>query len=46
MKKLSAGILMWRRGANGVEVLLGHFGGPICASRWFQLKIAFVRAMS
>jgi predicted NUDIX family NTP pyrophosphohydrolase len=33
MKKLSAGILMWRRGANGVEVLLGHFGGPIWAKR-------------
>ena len=27
---LSAGILLWRHGANGVEVLLGHFGGP----RW------------
>src|SRR5437763_16856635 len=33
MKKLSAGILMWRRGANGVEVLLGHFGGPLWAKR-------------
>ena len=31
---LSAGILMWRRGAAGaVEVLLGHFGGPIWAKR-------------
>ena len=26
---LSAGILLWRRGAEGVEVLLGHFGGPL-----------------
>lgn len=25
---LSAGILMWRRRANGIEVLLAHFGGP------------------
>jgi predicted NUDIX family NTP pyrophosphohydrolase len=25
---LSAGILMWRRRANGLEVLLAHFGGP------------------
>src|SRR5437763_1992246 len=33
MKKLSAGILMWRRGAGGVEVLLGHFGGPIWSKR-------------
>ena len=31
---LSAGILMWRRGAAGtVEVLLGHFGGPLWAKR-------------
>jgi predicted NUDIX family NTP pyrophosphohydrolase len=31
---LSAGILMWRRGAAGaIEVLLGHFGGPIWAKR-------------
>ena len=27
------GILMWRRAAAGVEVLLGHFGGPIWAKR-------------
>jgi predicted NUDIX family NTP pyrophosphohydrolase len=34
MAELSAGILMWRRGAaGGVEVLLGHFGGPIWARR-------------
>src|SRR4051812_20638707 len=34
MAELSAGILMWRRGAAGaVEVLLGHFGGPIWAKR-------------
>jgi predicted NUDIX family NTP pyrophosphohydrolase len=34
MAELSAGILMWRRGAAGrIEVLLGHFGGPIWARR-------------
>jgi predicted NUDIX family NTP pyrophosphohydrolase len=34
MAEVSAGILMWRRGAGGgVEVLLGHFGGPIWAKR-------------
>jgi predicted NUDIX family NTP pyrophosphohydrolase len=34
MAELSAGILMWRRGpADSVEVLLGHFGGPIWAKR-------------
>jgi predicted NUDIX family NTP pyrophosphohydrolase len=33
MAELSAGILMWRRGADGVEVLLGHFGGPLWAKR-------------
>lgn len=34
MAELSAGILMWRRGAEAaVEVLLGHFGGPIWAKR-------------
>ncbi len=26
--KRSAGILLWRRGADGPEVLLGHPGGP------------------
>ena len=31
---LSAGILMWRRGAgSAVEVLLGHFGGPLWARK-------------
>jgi predicted NUDIX family NTP pyrophosphohydrolase len=30
---LSAGILMWRHGADGVEVLLGHFGGPLWAKK-------------
>lgn len=34
MAQDSAGILMWRRGASGgVEVLLGHFGGPYWAKR-------------
>jgi len=34
MAELSAGILMWRRGASGVvEVLLGHFGGPLWTKR-------------
>jgi predicted NUDIX family NTP pyrophosphohydrolase len=33
MAQLSAGILMWRRGAGGTEVLLGHFGGPVWAKR-------------
>jgi predicted NUDIX family NTP pyrophosphohydrolase len=31
---LSAGILLWRHGADGVvEVLLGHFGGPLWARK-------------
>lgn len=30
---LSAGILLWRQGAGGVEVLLGHFGGPLWARK-------------
>jgi predicted NUDIX family NTP pyrophosphohydrolase len=31
---LSAGILLWRHGAEGaVEVLLGHFGGPLWAKK-------------
>jgi predicted NUDIX family NTP pyrophosphohydrolase len=29
----SAGILLWRRGAGGVEVLLAHFGGPYWAKK-------------
>ena len=34
MAELSAGILMWRRSADGaLEVLLGHFGGPFWAKR-------------
>jgi predicted NUDIX family NTP pyrophosphohydrolase len=33
MAQVSAGILMWRRSGSGVEVLLGHFGGPIWAKR-------------
>lgn len=28
-KKTSAGILLYRRGPNGLEVLLGHPGGPL-----------------
>lgn len=31
--KLSAGILMWRRRDGRIEVLLGHFGGPLWAKR-------------
>jgi predicted NUDIX family NTP pyrophosphohydrolase len=34
MSEISAGILMWRRTpAGAVEVLLGHFGGPLWARR-------------
>jgi predicted NUDIX family NTP pyrophosphohydrolase len=33
MAQSSAGILLWRRRADGVEVLLGHFGGPYWAKR-------------
>jgi predicted NUDIX family NTP pyrophosphohydrolase len=29
----SAGILLWRRGADGIELLLAHFGGPYWASK-------------
>jgi predicted NUDIX family NTP pyrophosphohydrolase len=29
----SAGILLWRRGPAGPEVLLGHFGGPYWARK-------------
>ena len=29
----SAGILLWRRGPGGVEVLLGHMGGPFWARK-------------
>ena len=30
---LSAGILMWRRRAGAIEVLLAHFGGPLWANK-------------
>lgn len=33
MKPRSAGILLWRRGAAGTEVLLAHFGGPLWARK-------------
>lgn len=33
MPPLSAGILMWRRRAGAVEVLLAHFGGPLWARK-------------
>ncbi|MDQ8755402.1 NUDIX domain-containing protein [Sphingosinicella sp. LHD-64] len=33
MVQLSAGILLWRRRPNGIEVLLAHFGGPFWAGR-------------
>ena len=33
MPKRSAGILMYRRGVNGVEVLLVHPGGPFWAKK-------------
>lgn len=29
----SAGILLWRRRGGAIEVLLGHFGGPLWAKR-------------
>ncbi|MEU9125935.1 NUDIX domain-containing protein [Streptomyces sp. NPDC048506] len=32
-EKRSAGLLLYRRGGNGVEVLLGHMGGPLWARR-------------
>jgi predicted NUDIX family NTP pyrophosphohydrolase len=32
-RKQSAGILLFRRGPDGLEVLLGHMGGPIWAGR-------------
>lgn len=31
--KRSAGLLLWRRRESGVEVLLGHMGGPFWESR-------------
>ena len=33
MPKRSAGLLLWRRGPAGVEVLLGHPGGPLFARK-------------
>jgi predicted NUDIX family NTP pyrophosphohydrolase len=29
----SAGLLVWRRGPDGVEVLIGHMGGPYWAKK-------------
>jgi predicted NUDIX family NTP pyrophosphohydrolase len=31
--RLSAGLLLWRRGPEGVEVLVGHMGGPFWARK-------------
>jgi predicted NUDIX family NTP pyrophosphohydrolase len=31
--RVSAGLVLWRRGPAGIEVLLGHPGGPIFARR-------------
>lgn len=31
--RTSAGVLLWRRGEDGVEVLLGHMGGPFWARK-------------
>jgi predicted NUDIX family NTP pyrophosphohydrolase len=33
MPRLSAGLLLWRRGPEGVEVLIGHMGGPFWARK-------------
>jgi predicted NUDIX family NTP pyrophosphohydrolase len=33
MPKRSAGLLLYRRGADGVEVLIGHMGGPFWAKK-------------
>ena len=33
MPRTSAGILLYRRGAGGVEVLVGHMGGPFWARK-------------
>ncbi|MGW4634823.1 NUDIX domain-containing protein [Nocardia sp. NPDC004415] len=32
-EKFSAGVLLYRRGGDGVEVLLGHMGGPLWAKK-------------
>jgi predicted NUDIX family NTP pyrophosphohydrolase len=31
--RFSAGVLLWRRGPSGLEVLLGHPGGPLWAKK-------------
>ena len=31
--RTSAGVLLWRRGGGGLEVLLGHPGGPLWAKK-------------
>jgi predicted NUDIX family NTP pyrophosphohydrolase len=31
--RVSAGLVLWRRGPAGIEVLLGHPGGPLFARR-------------
>jgi predicted NUDIX family NTP pyrophosphohydrolase len=31
--RISAGILLWRRGEKGIEVLLAHMGGPFWARK-------------
>ena len=33
MARTSAGVLLWRRGPDGVEVLIGHMGGPFWARK-------------
>ena len=33
MPRRSAGVLLWRRGGAGVEVLIGHMGGPFWARK-------------
>jgi predicted NUDIX family NTP pyrophosphohydrolase len=45
MAKKSAGILVYRRGSHGIEVLLGHPGGPFWTNKddgaWSVLKGEF-----
>ena len=31
--RISAGIVLWRRGESGIEVLLAHMGGPLWANK-------------
>ena len=33
MPRTSAGILLWRRSGGGIEVLIGHMGGPFWARK-------------